>query len=111
MGATHSWLISEHNGMQAIVHEEADGGLVIEHRQDVEAILDANRREMNDFDPHEARKREGAAARRVAHIPDVIIVRFLNEGINVFDPEHRDRLAKKLNDPEYAYLRTCPGTV
>jgi hypothetical protein len=27
----------------------------------------------------------------------------------MMDPAHADKLARKLNDPDWAYLRTAPG--
>lgn len=50
--------------------------------------------------------------RRVAHIPEIIIQKWKNEeGLDVFNPDHADRLAKKLNDSDWAYLRTADGHI
>ena len=49
--------------------------------------------------------------RRVAHIPDILIVRWLQEGINVYQAEHWPKVAARLDDPDYAYLRTSYGKV
>lgn len=52
----------------------------------------------------------GGGVRRVASIPAALIVKwFVEDGIDVFDPDHADRVMRKLNDPDYAYLRTAPG--
>lgn len=50
--------------------------------------------------------------RRVASIPYIIGQKWLNEeGWWFLDPENADKLAAKLNDPDWAYLRTAPGRV
>ena len=50
--------------------------------------------------------------RRVGHLPAVIILKWLQEeGWNAMNPHHHDRLVKKLNDPDWAYLRTAPGQI
>ena len=48
--------------------------------------------------------------KRVASIPAGLVAKWLmEEGLDVFNPEHAERVARKLNDPDYAYLRTAPG--
>ncbi|HUV66465.1 MAG TPA: hypothetical protein VMW24_21425 [Sedimentisphaerales bacterium] len=46
-----------------------------------------------------------------ACVPEGIILKWHTEGINLYDPTHWDRVRKKLNDPEYAYLRTWKGRI
>ena len=85
-----------------------DGDKVIAHHaQDVSKVLELNKiaRDMDDNAP-----RYGEF-QRVASIPNVIVTEWLNEGINVMNPKEEDikRIHKKLNSPEYAYLRTGGG--
>lgn len=48
--------------------------------------------------------------KRVASIPAALQIKWLvEEGLEVYNPDHAERLMRKLNDPEYAYLRTAPG--
>lgn len=51
--------------------------------------------------------------RQVAHIPPVIALQWLNDGIDVFsnDPEMRKKVIRRLNDPEWRYLRTDGGKI
>lgn len=50
--------------------------------------------------------------RRVATIPTIIWLKWLNEeGVDVYKPENADILCRKLNDADYAYLRTAPGVL
>lgn len=50
--------------------------------------------------------------RRVASIPYILINKWLvEEGWNALDPANHDRLVRKLNDPDWAFLRTAPGQI
>ena len=50
--------------------------------------------------------------RRVASIPYILINKWLDEeGWNALDPANHDRLKRKLNDPDYAHLRTADGVI
>src|SRR5256885_2004425 len=51
--------------------------------------------------------------RRVAHVPNIVIVKWLQEGLDIFDPdpEMQKRYRAKLNDPDWRWLRTAPGKV
>lgn len=50
--------------------------------------------------------------RRVASIPYIIGLKWLNEeGWWFLDPDHSDKLAQKLNDPDWRHLRTAEGRV
>lgn len=45
-----------------------------------------------------------------AHIPDIIILKWLNEeGLNIYDKNAKAQLRRKLNDPDWRFLRTRPG--
>ncbi len=83
-----------------------DGGKVaVEQIQDVEPILEWNK---------EARRDEQKSdwGRHVARIPNVIYVQWLNEehakgntSLRMFTAEFDLVVQKKLQDPEWAYLR------
>ncbi len=87
-------------------HLDSNGeDLAIEHVQDVEPILDWNR---------EARREEQHSdwGRHIARIPNVIYIRWLDEehakgntNLRPFSKEFDEIVNKKLQDPEYAYLR------
>lgn len=99
-------VLSQRNGMEVLFHPQPDGTFLIEHRQDVEAHLDRNKALQNHDDGYSPTRE----LRRAASIPDVIVVKWMEEnGINVFDPEHSTAVKRKLNDPEWRWLRTAPG--
>ncbi len=88
-------------------HLDANGkDLAIEHIQDVEPVLEWNRQSRCD-------EQRGEWGRHIARIPNVIYVRWLHEehargnvSLRMFTPEFDLIVQKKLDDPEWAYLRT-----
>jgi len=89
-----------------IHHDKHEDKLTIAHSQDVTAALDANKKARAD-----AEGRKMGEMERVASIPAVVVMEWMKEGINVMAPNREDlkRMKKKLNSPEYAYLRTGGG--
>lgn len=95
------------DGVRIRAHLDSSGeDLAIEHIQDVEPILQWNREACCE----EQRSDWG---RHVARIPNVIYVRWLNEehargntSLRMFTPEFDLVVQRKLDDPEWAYLRT-----
>jgi hypothetical protein len=95
------------DGVMTRPHLHSNGSdLSIEHVQDVAPILAWNR---------EARGNEQRSdwGRHVARIPNVIYVKWLNEehargntALRLFTPEFDLIVQKKLDDPDWAYLRT-----
>jgi len=89
-----------------IVLDRSERKLVASTWQDVEPILDRN---------HALRcePQRSDWGRHVATIPNVILVRWLNEeyahgnvGLRMFTKEFDELVARKLEDPDWAYLRT-----
>lgn len=95
------------DGVLVRPHFDSNGqDLAIEHVQDVEPILDWNK---------EARRDEQKSdwGRHVARIPNVMLVKWLDEEyargnahLRPFTEEFDRIVQRKLDDPEYAYLRT-----
>lgn len=85
---------------------EADGAKVtLTHEQNVESILDANKRLAND----QSASRKGIKNEmwHYATIPNVVALKWkLELGVDIFDPSHRKAMFRLLNQPEYAYLKT-----
>lgn len=95
-GVAHHWA---NNG---------DGRYIITSVQDAEPILDRNKALATHNDGYSPSRE----LRRVATIPMVVAQKWLNEeGWWCFDPECADKLKAKLNDPDWAHLRTAPGRV
>lgn len=79
-----------------------------ESTQPVDAILDRNKAMATHNDGYNAAR----DMRRVASIPYIIGLKWLNEeGWWFMDPDHSDKLAAKLNDPDWRHLRTAEGRI
>ena len=82
-------------------YDELDRRIVIERWQDVEPILERNKRLYNDPDRGWSKSRE---FKRVATIPNVIVERLMREGI--WNDERA--LARWLRDPDNRFFLTAP---
>lgn len=90
---------------EAVHLDFAEGKMVMTHSQDVENILDANKRLASATDL--TRKGIKKDMLHYASIPNTLVVKWKQEkGVDVFNPNHRKRLFELLNDPEYKYLKT-----
>ena len=109
--------------MSKTIDKTNDGIIATEHKfdeqeqkwttsytQDVEPILKKNKEERNTFTGYNASK----DARKVASIPLVVIYEWLAQDGFLFTQlpplEQTEYLRKKLNSPEWAYLKTSEGT-
>lgn len=85
-----------------------DGEYKFMASSDITAALDYNKNCYNWNDGYT----ESRDLQRLATIPAVIGVKWLQEeGWWYQNPEHKDRFLKKLNDPDWRYLRTAEGYV
>lgn len=87
----------------------SDGDLHVERTQDVEPILDHNKEISGLQQPF------AGAFRHVATIPLVILEKWMNEEgapvMSMSKNEFARFVKKKLNDPDWRYLKTTDGTV
>lgn len=94
-GVAHFWRDTE------------DGGEVVS-AQDVTAFIERNKASCNENDGYT----KDRTMRRVGEIPPIVIQKWLiEEGLDVWNPDHAHRLMRKLNDPDWRYLRSAPGTL
>jgi len=96
--------------METRLHFDGDT-FTAESVQDVEPILERNRQ-------LRAERQKSDWGRHVASIPTVILTKWLNEEyergnltIKAFGAEMDALVARKLKDPEWAYLRTDSAQV
>jgi hypothetical protein len=75
----------------------------------VEPILDHNK-EMQADGVGGWRRTAKRNRRYVAEIPNIVIEQWLKEGFNIFQVPERE-LRKKLDSPEWSYLKTVPGRI
>ena len=82
-----------------------DGNIIERKTQDVEPFFENNKALYNAGDGYSPSRE----LRRAASIPMVVVEQWLSEGIDIFDPNHKEAVRRKLNDPENRFLRTAPG--
>lgn len=75
--------------------------------QDVQPILDDNKRLMSLNDGYSPSR----DMKRVASIPLTVVEQWMKEGIDIFDKNCAEAIRRKLNSPDYKFLRTAPGVV
>lgn len=100
-------LLTSAAGVQHTLLRDGDKDRFVQ-TQDTTPILEMNKAMASHNDGYSPTRE----LRRVASIPYVIIAKWLNEeGWDAMDPANHDRLVRKLNDPDWAHLRTAPGTL
>jgi hypothetical protein len=91
----------------SLLLDRADKRIIAVTSQDVEPILERNK--ALQAEPQPARRR-GDWGRHIGTIPNVILVKWMNEeGANVLkmsSDEFGKFIRKKLDDPDWRYLRT-----
>jgi len=99
------------NFRQSAVHADGEGGIIVQTRQDVSAIVEQNKKEYNSFDER-ARWSDNLFGNKVASIPLTVIDDLNKQGIMrgyaVVDDK---RFAAFLNDPMNRAWRTRTGVV
>ena len=98
------------DGPVSVFHENtANGTCGIETTQNVAPILAANAKEFNSGHDGYTPSRE---LRKVASIPLVEVHRLLKEEkIDIFKGGSWDKIAAKLDDPDWSKFRTAPGRI
>jgi hypothetical protein len=89
--------------------EVADGKATYQTRQNIAPILEQNKELFND----EGYKKRGIKSGfyHAARIPEAVVLKWMQEGVNIFDKNATKAIERKLNDPEYRYLRTSSGRI
>lgn len=100
-------LTSEHDGLGVVTnYHREDGKLVVEHVQDVEPYLERNKRWANG-----GNRQRGGELTKVASIPNVVVMKWMRMGVNLYDKNDQKKVAALLNSPEYRYLKTTDSRI
>jgi len=94
------------SGTTTLFHWNNDGTFAIEHTQDVNGIIEHNKRQLIESDHKKQMQKDWI---KYASIPDVIVLKWKNElGVDVTKREHRKKMFQLINSPEYRFLKTTP---
>jgi hypothetical protein len=108
MAGFEKWWTSKQSGIDYQWRNDGDGNYTILASQDLESTLDF----CKDAYTHNDGYSPSRELRRAMFLPDIIVMKWLNEeGWYAYDPDCRDKLKQKMNDPDYLYLRTAPGRI
>ena len=96
-----------HTGIAEYFHK-TDSGFAIQQVQNVQPVLDANKRKLAEDSGH---YRDGNY-HHVASIPLVMVEKWSQEiGGDILAKHNRKLLIAKLNDPDNKFMRTKGGTL
>lgn len=102
------WTEREANGVVRHVRIDDDGLITERLVHDAEPVLERNKALANHNDGWTASRE----MRRVASIPMGVVLAWKHiDGIDVFNPDHAEAVKRKLNDPDWRYLRNAEGTL
>jgi len=108
-------LLDQHEGLKTHIAFEPNGDFIIKTTQDVEPVVEFNKTRQTDGSNGYGKTRE---LRHVATVPDNIVYQWIAEaGIEPrrwMAMKRRERmmfLRRKLNDPDWRYLKTVSGRV
>lgn len=88
-------------------HDEQNGTFSLQRVSDVESVIEENKRRQNDGTNGWSPSREW---KHVARIPMGVCLEWLTKyGIDVNNKDHMPAVLKKLDDPEYLWLRIGTG--
>lgn len=92
--------------MEYFHHDPSTGTWYLSWEQDCQEQVDTMKRLQNDPDFKARGIKNGFA--HYAHWPDGVIIKWMHEfGINVLRKEDKKAALKKLQDPDWKYLRSC----
>lgn len=99
--------LTSRTGQVTDVKFDSDGRIIVRSRQECDDVLWLNKEHRNSGD---APSKDGWHHK--ARIPNSIVAKWLLEdGIDIWGGEHQAEVARKLNDPDWAYLRTGGGYI
>lgn len=83
----------------------SDDGVIERRVQDVQPILDTNTRIANSSTGYTPSK----DLKFVARIPLIVIEQWKKEGVDIYDPNCEEEIMRRLNNGDWARLRTSGG--
>ena len=99
---------SERTGIKRHWRDNNDGTYSVIATQDLDGVLDFCKAAATHNDGYSGTRE----LKRVFFLPDILVLKWLSEeGWYAYDPNSVDKLNRKMNDPDYAHLKTSPGRI
>ena len=99
--------VNESGGVENFVYDHTNDVGMVQTTYDLTAVIDMNKERQNDGTNGWTKSRD---MKHQAFIPNALIEKWMvEEGINAYNKDHWPAIRRKLNDPDYAFLRTSKG--
>ncbi len=94
------------NDITTRFHQDSDGSFTVQRVQDVEPILEMNKALQNW-------QQKTTSFRHIGSVPNVILEKWITEEgapvLSMSGHEFKQFIRRKLNDPDYRWLKTTDG--
>lgn len=95
-----------------VTYDRAEEKLVQHSVQDIQPLIDLNKKEYNKDYIHGGVETKETGMRKVASIPLIIIEKWKKEhGIDMMNKDHWPKIKQLLNSNEYSYLITHESNI
>ena len=95
-----------------VTYDRAEEKLVQHSVQDIQPLIDLNKKEYNKDYVHGGVETKETGMRKVASIPLIIIEKWKKEhGIDMMNKDHWPKIKQLLNSNEYRFLRTHESNI
>lgn len=95
-----------------VTYDRAEEKLVQHSVQDIQPLIDLNKKEYNKDYIHGGVETKETGMRKVASIPLIIIEKWKKEhGIDMMNKDHWPKIKQLLNSNEYRFLRTHESNI
>jgi len=95
-----------------VTYDRAEEKLVQHSVQDIQPLIDLNKKEYNKDYVHGGVETKETGMRKVASIPLIIIEKWKKEhGIDIMNKDHWPKIKQLLNSNEYRFLRTHESNI
>lgn len=99
------YLATNEGVVEHLVFDDSERKFYLHRQSDVEPNIDQNKREYND-----AKIGRDGLGDKVASVPMGVVLLWKEKfGLDFFNRDHMPAILRKLDDPEWRYLRTAPG--
>ena len=91
-------------------YAKPDGNIHVRKFMETKTVVDGNKRSQNSFSDWKSNR--FGAVQTVGRVPTLLAENWAKEaGVRMFSKEFNELVKRKLNNPDFRYLKTVPGKV